>query len=117
MFPTLAKGCRLSFRPESRSHDLVQGVDRPDEEEDPLWYALARQLARRSTDEDRALLIDLAQHPEKRDPPLRWGLQYIVRGDLLLADGSVLTLDELADEVGLPHLPYLDEMEPEIELD
>ena len=34
-----------------------------------------------------------------------------------LSPVSPRALDELADEVGLPHLPYLDEMEPEIELD
>ena len=61
---------------------------------------------------DRDLLINLACHPEQCEPPLAWGLRAIVRGDLLLDDGTVLTLDELADEVGLPRLPYLDEMPP-----
>jgi hypothetical protein len=28
-----------------------------------------------------------------------------------------LTLDDLADEVGLPHLPYLEEMPDELEID
>jgi hypothetical protein len=84
---------------------------------DPLWTALARHLARLSTPEDRALLIDLAQHPEKREPPLSWGLQFIVRGDVMLADGSIVTLDELADEAGLPRLPFLEEMEDELEVD
>ncbi len=114
----LSVACRLSLWPIAERHtNNVAALGQYDQLIDPLWPALGRHVARRSTDEDRALLIDLAQHPEKREPPLRWGLQYIVRGDLLLADGSVLTLDELADEVGLPHLPYLDEMEPEIELD
>jgi hypothetical protein len=74
-------------------------------------------MARQSTPEDRALLIDLAQHPEKREPPLSWGLQFIVRGDVMLDDGSVVTLDELADEVGLPHLPYLEDLPDELEVD
>jgi hypothetical protein len=66
---------------------------------------------------DRALLLDLAQHPEKREPPLSWGLQFIVRGDVMLDDGSVVTLDELADEAGLPHLPYLEDLPDELEVD
>ncbi|HXO42023.1 MAG TPA: hypothetical protein VN999_11265, partial [Thermoanaerobaculia bacterium] len=110
----LAHGCRLSLQPEDRS-DLV--IPKSGEPLDPLWPALARHLARRSTDRDRELLIDLAHHPEKREPPLRWGLQFIVRGDLMLDDGSFLTLDELAAEAGIEPLPYLDEMEPELEVD
>jgi len=74
-------------------------------------------MARLSTPEDRALLTDLAQHPEKREPPLSWGLQFIVRGDVMLDNGSVVTLDELADEVDLPHLPYLEDLPDELEVD
>ena len=40
-------------------------------------------------------------------------LKYHVRGDLLLADGSVLPLDDLCDQLGLAHLPYLDDMPEE----
>ncbi len=82
---------------------------------DPIWLALARYIAQRSTAEDRALLIDLAQHPELCEQPLSWGLQYIVRGDILLEDGSVVSLDELATEVSLPCLPYLEQMPEEID--
>ncbi len=63
--------------------------------------------------EDRALLVDLARHPEKREPPLSWGLRFIVRGDVMDNDGEVLTLDELCGELGLPRLPYLEEMPDE----
>ena len=35
----------------------------------------------------------------------------------MLEDGSDVTLNELADEFGLPHLPYLDEMPTELEID
>ncbi len=63
------------------------------------------------------MLIDLAQHPEKREPPLSWGLQFIVRGDLIFDGGKILTLDELADEVGVPRLPYLEDLPDELELD
>ncbi len=77
---------------------------------------MARHLARCASAADRALLEDLARHPEKREPPLSWGLQFIVRGDVLLDDGSFVTLDELCDKADLPHLPYLEELPDEIEL-
>ena len=109
----LALACRHSVGRENRTKDLSADSSSMH----PLWPALARHIARLSTPDDRALLIDLAQNPEQCEPPLSWGLQYIVRGDLLLEDGSVLTLDELADEVGLPHLPYLEEMPDELEVD
>ena len=83
----------------------------------PLWAALARHLARQSSDEDKALLNDLAQHPEKCEGELSWGLQFIARGDLLMPDGSFQTLDDLCDRLGLPHLPYLEDLPPELVLD
>ncbi len=71
-----------------------------------------------STREDKTLLETLARTGGEGYPePLCWGLQFIVRGDVLLDDGSVVTLDELADEAGVPRLPYLEEMEPELEVD
>lgn len=84
---------------------------------DALWPALARHIARRSTLGDKILLEALARGDEKRPEPLSWGLQFIVRGDVLLDDGSVVTLDELADEAGVPRLPYFEEVEPELEVD
>lgn len=74
---------------------------------DPMWPALARHLCNRATDDDRQLLTSLATVPD-RVPPLSWGLQYIVRGDLVFADGTELTLDQLADDLGLPRLPILE---------
>jgi hypothetical protein len=75
---------------------------------DQLWYALARQLAGTSSEDDEEFLEDLARHPENRERPLSWGLQYIVRGDVMLDDGSVLALDDLATEISIPALPYLE---------
>lgn len=81
-----------------------------------MWPALARQVARCSSDDDRALLTQLCQHPELRaagqpfgSDLLYWGLKYFVRGDLLLEDGSEITLDQLCDLHQLPRLPYLEE--------
>ncbi|KYF72468.1 hypothetical protein BE17_11665 [Sorangium cellulosum] len=77
---------------------------------DSLWPAFARHVARRSSEEDRALLTELAARPEMREPPLSWILKYVVRGDVPLNDGSEVTLDELSVELGYPTLPYLEEM-------
>ncbi|MCP4657770.1 MAG: hypothetical protein GY856_20370 [bacterium] len=112
----LADACRLSLQPDGDPAEFEAALEHDAASLDPLWPALARHLARRSTAEDRALLVDLARHPEKREPPLSWGLQFIVRGDVMDNDGEVLTLDELCDELGLPRLPYLEEMPDELEL-
>jgi 3',5'-cyclic AMP phosphodiesterase CpdA len=116
-FRILSTACKLSLRPEDDSHALNEALAQYEPDLDPLWPALARHLARRATPEDRALLNDLAQHPEKREPPLSWGLQFIVRGDVLFDDGSVATLDELCDEAGVPRLPYLEDLPDELEVD
>jgi hypothetical protein len=83
---------------------------------DPLWPALARHVARISTSEDRALLEDLARHPEQREPPLSWGLQHYVRGDLVFDSDSVVTLDELCARAGLAPLPLLETKPDELVL-
>jgi calcineurin-like phosphoesterase family protein len=106
---------RASILGEPEQQRLVDTIDSAKNRNvDPLWIALARHVARISTQEDRELLEDLAAHPEKREAPLSWGLQYIVRGDVLMADGSEVTLDELCDEAGVPRYPLLEEMPPEI---
>ncbi len=105
--------CRLSLCPDLDGKELDTALARYGAELDPLWPALARHLARRATSADRALLVDLAQHPERRGPPLAWGLRFIVRGDVLLDDGSTATLDELCTEAGVPSLPYLEDLPAE----
>ena len=44
------------------------------------------------------------------------GPKYIVRGDILLEDGSIVTLDKLCDEYKLPHLPYPEDFPPKLEI-
>jgi hypothetical protein len=65
--------CRASFAPGDRSLRAAIAGACDTFDGDPLWPALARHVARISTAEDRALLEDLARHPEKREPPLSWG--------------------------------------------
>ncbi|MEZ5404212.1 MAG: NACHT domain-containing protein [Bryobacteraceae bacterium] len=110
----LQAACRLSLHPNSDPRPLAQLL--ATYTGDPLWPALARHLTRQSTDDDRQLLIHLAQHPEERDPPLRWGLQYFIRGDIMHPDGTVTLLDDVSREFGFEPLPYLDEMPPELEI-
>ena len=78
---------------------------------------MARHLARQSDDRDRRLLETRVAAAHEDDTPLGWGLRYIVRGDILLDGGRVITLDELCDLHGLPRLPLLEEMPDELEVD
>lgn len=109
-FPTpevelLSVACRHSLAGQPGPLPTVPNLD-------PLWPALARHLSRQSTPADRKLLTQLAQNPDLREPPLSWGLRGIVRGDVWMPDGTILTLEEL----GVKGLPYLDEMPPELEV-
>lgn len=113
----LSAACHLSLHPQNDPVDLNLALASYARKAEPLWPALARHLARRATGRDRALLAGLARHPERRNPPLCWGLQFIVRGDVLLDDGSVMLLDDLTDQAGLSRLPYLEEVPDELEVD
>lgn len=104
--------CRASLHPSAEATQLE--AELASYRGDPLWPALARHISRRSTAEDRALLEELAAKPELREGVLSWGLRYYVRGDLVLNDGTVLTLDQLCDELRLPHLPLLEDMPDEL---
>ena len=70
---------------------------------EPLWPALSRLLAGCERPDDRDFLADLAEHPEKRNGPLSWGLRYIVRGDVWLAEDRIVRLEDLGVD-----LPLLD---------
>ncbi len=83
----------------------------------PLAKHYARHIARRSTVDDRALLESLAADPSQRPEPLASALKYYVRGDLVMPDGSELTLDALCDRAGVARLPLLEEMPPELDVD
>ncbi|HEV7509987.1 MAG TPA: metallophosphoesterase [Thermoanaerobaculia bacterium] len=113
----LSFACRLSLHPTLDSKCLDEALVRHGAQLDPLWPALARHLARQATPADRTLLTDIAQNPERRNAPFSWGLQFIVRGDVLFDDGSIATLDELCDEAGVPRLPYLEDLPEELEVD
>jgi hypothetical protein len=108
--------CQASFVPDDVSLRAATAHACDTFSGDPLWPALARHVARMSTPEDRSLLEDLARHPEKREPPLSWGLQHYVRGDLVFDDDSVVTLDELCAQAGLASLPLLEAMPDELDI-
>nr|WP_275939318.1 NACHT domain-containing protein [Polyangium spumosum] len=111
------EACRLSLRPRSDGGPFRRALVEMPAGIDPLWPALARHVARLSTPEDRGLLCELAEHPERREKPIAWGLRYYVRGDLVLDDGTEVRLDELCDEAGLARLPWLVDMPDELEVD
>ncbi len=114
----MARACRIGAESTLDAGTRRQRVNRISRDLDDFWRAFARHLARCSDDKDRALLEDAVRHPEHYDPPLRWGLRFIVRGDVMLEDGSVATLDELAREAGVEPPPYLEDVpEPDPELD
>ena len=108
--------CRASFAPDDADLRAAAARACADFGGDPLWPALARHVARISTAEDRALLVELARDPEQREPPLSWGLQHYVRGDLVLEDDSVVTLDALCAQAGLAALPLLEDMPDELDV-
>jgi len=105
----LAEASRLSIGQTSDPSELRRLLDASSLRAEPLWPALARHLAGCASDDDGALLEDLTRHPERREGLMSWGLQYIVRGDILLNDGTTVTLDELANELKRPALPYVDD--------
>ncbi|HSR98930.1 MAG TPA: NACHT domain-containing protein [Kofleriaceae bacterium] len=107
--------CRVSLGHEPGSRRLADALAQFGG--DPLWPALARHIARSSTVADRALLEDLAAHPERREGPVSWALRYYVRGDIATPAGAVITIDQLCDELGSPRLALLEDMPPEIEID
>jgi hypothetical protein len=115
----LSAACSVSLHPEAESGNLERALSRYGRlrDLDPILPAFARHLARRSTAEDRALLEHRIAHAEVDDSPLGWGLRFIVRGDVQLDDGTIVTLDELCDRHGLARLPLLEEMPPELEVD
>jgi len=113
----MQEASRLSLKPDSSPSPFEESLENEDPHcGDPLWPALARHLARRALPGDRDLLEEAVRHPESRPEPLRSGLQFIARGDVILNDGSVKTLDQFCEELGLPILPLLDDMPDEIDL-
>ena len=83
---------------------------------DGLWTSLARYIARRPMAHDVDVLVGAATEPERFAVPLRFGLQYLVRGDIAMGDGTVLTLDEIAAEAGLPSVPLVEPMPDEVDI-
>jgi hypothetical protein len=112
-FELLGLACRNSLRPELSVDGLLEAIRTFSG--DPIWPALARYMARVASSADRELLVASAKEPELQTPPLCWGLKYIVRGDIVLADGAELTLNKLCEVLDLPFLPYIDELPDEIE--
>jgi hypothetical protein len=108
----MAEACRLALCPTADPTKFSETLAAYPTDGDPLWPMLARHLAGRSTSQDRMQLEGHVRHPEQRQGPLSWGLRYLARGDVVLLDSSVVTLDELATEAGCPPLPFLENVQP-----
>ena len=109
--------CEISMHPQSNRRQFNQLLKQYPKDAEPLWPALCRYLARQPDSTDKALLEELAWNPENRRGDLALALKYFVRGDVVLNDGTELTLDEMCDVLKLPHLPYLEELPEELSLD
>ena len=85
----------------------------------PLWWSLANIVSKPEEEGHQHLhhldiLKNLAQRPEEcGDPDLELGLRFIVRGDVLLPSGEVLSLEDL----GVSDLAWIEEPGPEINFD
>ncbi|MBF0181630.1 MAG: hypothetical protein HQM03_16540 [Magnetococcales bacterium] len=111
--------CRLSYDQGGDSGPFQQALEKYDQlnRPDPLWRALARHVARQSDAQDKALLEDLARHPEKREGRLSWCLRGFIRGDLVTPDGEWLLLDDFLARHNVPPPPYLEDMPDELVID
>lgn len=113
--PPLGRFMKVAARHSLDEKPLPEDAIPEDLPHPDLFVALAKHLCRCASSEDRALLISLAQDPMRSCPaPLSWGLRYIVRGDIRLDDGSIVTLDQLTQDAGVPPLPYLEDLPPEV---
>ena len=106
----LGLACRSAILPGCSKDHFDKCVREYPDENDRLWVSLARHICGCSMPEDQDVLNDAAKHPDTRTSLLNWGLKYIVRGDLVLDDGQEIRLDDLADDLNLPRLPYLEDM-------
>lgn len=111
--------CKLTNAPADQDPSVFyRALERLGPRSHRLWPALARHLARLCSPRDQQFLESLARDPfQVEEGPLRWGLRFIVRGDVMQHDGSYITLDELCDQVGLPHLPYLEPLPEPLDID
>ena len=108
--------CRSSFTGRYEPELLAEPLRALPSGTHPIWPALARWISRGATEDDRRILEHYAANPDECDAPLSWGMKYIVRGDLVLEDGSEVTLDQLYEEAGVARLPLIEPMPAEIDL-
>ena len=81
-----------------------------------FWTSLAKHLTRCATERDFQILQRAVENAEGFPEPVNWGLQFLVRGDVVRRDGTIFRLDDLSDSLGLPRLPLLESMPDELEL-
>lgn len=72
-----------------------------------FWKSLAATLKNVATAEQKAHLAQAISNPESCLAPLSWGVQFFLRGDILLPDGEVVSLDELCRDAGVEPPPLI----------
>jgi hypothetical protein len=105
----IVEACRIAMNPAKDSRALKRELAGPGENCDVLWPALSRHLAFRGRKDDEDFLRSLAENPSQRNGVLGWALKYLIRGDVLLNDGSEILLDELSKSSGVSPLPFLEQ--------
>ncbi|MBF0175219.1 MAG: hypothetical protein HQL83_17555, partial [Magnetococcales bacterium] len=110
--------CRRSFDPKGDPEpfrDALRQYEQERQNDHPIWPLLARLIARDLKKEDQGFkdLEHIIRNPEQSGLPAPYAdaVRYWWRGDLLLLDGSEITLDQL---LGID-LPYLEEMPDELD--
>jgi NACHT domain len=105
----IVEACRIAMNPAKDPRAFKRELARFGDEGDVLWPALSRHLAFRGRKDDEDSLRSLAEDPSQRNGVLGWALKYLVRGDVVLNDGSEISLDELSKSSGVPPLPFIEQ--------
>ncbi|MBF0347130.1 MAG: metallophosphoesterase [Magnetococcales bacterium] len=110
--------CRRSFDPKGDPEpfrDALRQYEQERQNDHPIWPLLAKLIARhiKKGDQEFKELEQIIRNPEQSGLPAPYAdaVRYWWRGDLLLLDGSEITLDQL---LGID-LPYLEEMPDELD--
>ena len=104
--------CQISLgKPSGHSDNSFESaIDECRLRESILFGYRSRNTCKRSSEEDRSLLSDRVQSIHKPESALDYGLKYLIRGDLILADGTEMAIDDICSAIGIPHLPYLEDI-------
>jgi hypothetical protein len=105
----IVEACRIAINPAKNPRAFKRELAAFGDEGDKLWPALSRHLAFRGREDDQDLLRSVAERPSQRNGVLGWALKYMIRGDIVLNDGTEISLDELSQSLGVSALPLIEQ--------